>query len=319
MSTSGSGAPPRPTRKMVLRKIPKEVSFPSATPEAAPHPVKSRLPGSAPAFPPPPPPPAAARRSAPAIRTDLPPPPAPSQPPAASVATPIPSRISVLPFVAPISPATSDSRRAPGSPPRYVLIVCGIALSGVLVGAGVLLGSRMDEPSARANGTGTHQAATASTAPPSGSPQVSRDQTPTISNPLIATANVNDLPRAPMPVFRRWTPPANGAAARISAARATATAAPPVAAPEPATEQTSESSDSAVAATPAAAAPAPRASASTAPPAPAAVLEKEDAPPAKSAPSATAQVSATPDPAPSAPPDPLLDEMKKAVGGSPHK
>jgi len=330
MSMSDSGAPPPPTRKMVLRKIPKEVSFASATPEAPAHAPKSRLPEAPRVSPAPPPLPAAARAARPpgvdaypsqAVPSQpAPSQPAASQPPAGSAATPLPSRISVLPFVAPIPSPVTGRPAEHGGPPRYVLIVAGIALSGVLVGAGILLGARLDGPTAQPSGLGAQKQAAASLSPTAESPRGPPAQAPTPANPLVATANVNDLPRVPAPMVRRWTPPQSAAAVRSPPPRAATAAPSQAAASQTATGQNAETSESAsgspAAATPSAASATPAPSTSSPGPATSATIE-EPAP--KPAPSATAQAQPTADPTPSAPADPLLEEIKKAVGGSQHK
>jgi len=246
--------------------------------------------------------------------------PAASQPPASSAATPLPSRISVLPFVAPIPSPVTGRRTEPGGPPRYVLIVSGIALSGVLVGAGVLLGTRLDSPTARTSAAGAQKPAAASLQPSAEGPRGQAVQAPTLSNPLVATANVNDLPRVPAPVVRRWTPPPSAPAVVRNRPQA-ATAPPSQAAPAetaagPSAESSESASTSLAAATASTASAAAAASTASPAPAPSATVEE---PPPKPASSAAAQPQPTAEPAPSAPADPLLEEIKKAVGSAPQK
>jgi hypothetical protein len=294
MPTSDSGAPPHSPRKLVLRKIAKEVSFPSTLPSLPPPrsstPQPSRPPGRAPhavlppaavssasVAPPPaqvphwdPPParPAAASSGAP-----LPP------PGAGSVATPMPSRVSVLPFVASVSPSVRGPVASTGGSQRSILIACGVALAGVLVGAGVLLGTRLDEPPVRA----TARALPAAAPVPSATTPVSTDRSPSSSSgpSFVATANVNDLPRAPV---RRSLPYFVA----------------PVPARPPARKENGP---------PPASAGDEAATASSAVPAPVAPADKAAAAPADVAPPAAPA-------APPAPPDPLLQEMQKAVGDS---
>ena len=375
MSTSDSGAPPPHPRKMVLRKIAKDASFPSETSEAPPAPVTSTFSGVQRPSALPPPLPSALRQRTPSVagmrRSELDSalqsadaraaqgddggmhassiadspvegePVWPDRfgrhaapgglPSSGSTATPVPSRISVTPFVAPIPAPTRRGPSASGGPPRYVLIVCGIALSGILVGAGVLLGTRMDESPSRATAATLHPPAGAA-APPrvaaavaNGSPKAPTAETPMPSNPLIATANVNDLPRAPAPAIRRSPPSAYQAFVR-SAPRVQTPALPQAPPSEATTSQGSESVASAsappaaaTASTTALAAPGPEGSATppTAPTASAIVVSApapKDTPPAK--PASSADTPGTSDPAPAPAPDPLLEEIKKAVGGS---
>jgi hypothetical protein len=169
---------------------------------------------------------------------------------------------------------------------RSLLIAGGIVVCGALVGGGVLLGTRLEAPAPRAAAATTPIVLTAPSGNVTGhagraaSGDIAEPSRP--SAPLLFTANVNDLPRAPVAAPPRrggWAP----AVPRAAAPAAQAPAAPAANQATPAEQDT-----------PVAAAPEPTAPAASAAP-----------------------VDSAP-PAPAAPVDPLLREIQKAVDDQNH-
>jgi len=316
MSTSDSGVPPRSPRKLVLRKIAKEVSFSAALP--APHPPA--VAAARPTGPPPRlatrPPPAfeeaiaepivsaasVERFSAARLVAPLSPLPAP---PPGNIVTPMPSRISVPPFVASVPPAALSHVVPATRSQRTVLVACAVGLAGILVG--VLLGTRLDAPADRATARGLPLAE------PTRTPQsaVAEVEGQTTRQPaVVATANVNDLPRAPQPSLRR--PVAAPPPARPPARKAPVVAAAPI----PTTAESPPDTDDAPASATATKTIAPPAASAEATPAPSARLATTgEATPAQAGdvPPATSTAPAEP------PPDPLILEIQKAIGDSQKK
>jgi hypothetical protein len=334
MSTSDSGAPPPSTRKLVLRKIVREVSFPPTLGTPAPREpsVRSASGSSHPPHPPPLRPPTprlphpqtsvpevnfAVPLSAPTQRDSLArlvaPPSAPLPPTSGgSIATPMPSRVSVPPFVASVPPPMNGRSTLDVTPKRSILVAATISVACVLVGGGVLLRAHLDESEsgmpANARAQPVAVAVPATAAPIAVVPAPSRG--PASMFPPVPTANVNDLPRAPPTALKRSLPSAAAiaAAAARSAARKATVPTPP-ASPD-------DEIPAAAATAPAATAPAASASAAAeataTPEEPAASADK----PTDPSPDDTAPSSAAAAPPPA---DPLLLEMQKAVGGDAKK
>jgi hypothetical protein len=169
-----------------------------------------------------------------------------------------------------------------------VIIACGIVFSGALVGAGVLLGTRLEDPAPKTGAATAPIVLTPSTAAaPAHTTRGDAVEPARPSAPLVFTANVNDLPRAPAtPVYRRGAWPAPPPKVTPPAAPATTPATPP-----------------------------PAASASAAPD----PAEAPSAPtPVAAPPAAAAAPPATVDTTPAAPVDPLIREMQKAVDDQGH-
>lgn len=206
-------------------------------------------------------------------------------PPTGASVTGSTSRVSVLPMVAPVGPSVAPGFERPPGSQRTVLIACGVAMACALLGAGVFLGTRLDAsatPSRPVAASGPTTARAASVKP-TGAVHTDAVSSPTA--PLVFTANVDDLPRAPGAAPRRVAPAVAPAPLTAPARPATRSAAAP--APEPAAE---EPDTTAVAAS------------STSTPKVAAAAPVAAAPPPEPAPVA-----------PSAPPDPLIEQIKKAM------
>jgi hypothetical protein len=221
----------------------------------------------------------------------------------------MPSRVSVMPFVASVPPPMEGRSPLDVTPRRSILVACVISVACVLVGGGVLLRARLDESGMPASARAQPEVAVPTTAATIAVvPAPSRG--PVSMFPGVPTANVNDLPRAPPAALKRSPLSAAAAAGRAAARKAAATRPP-------------ASPDDDV---PVAAAAASAASEATAEPEATAVPEATAAPEARAAPAepaASVEKPADPSPddvAPSStaappPPDPLLLEMQKAVGG----
>jgi hypothetical protein len=305
MATSDSSPPASRPRKLVLRKIQKEASEPGALPKAKSVPPPPLVP------PPHPPrtsavPPAWTQAAAPRAPTpgSVHPEFAAPAPAAAALPTPMPSRVSVLPMVASLAagpPGSAAQPRPSIAPQRSVLIAAAVAACATLVAAVALLGAHRDPvPRAVAVGALTEApSAATSAAPLRVHPQLPAPSESTRSTPpLIFTANVNDLPRAPS-----WSASARG---RAVVPPPRPPAALPSRAPTPAPSAT-DSVDDTSAAAPPASAPVP-----AAPPAPA-------VPPAAAASAAPAATPTTAQPAESGSrpsEDPLLREMERSVHGA---
>jgi len=213
--------------------------------------------------------------------------------------------------VASVPPAARSQVATTTRNQRSVLVACGVGLAGILVGAGVLLGSRLDAPADRATARGLPLAE------PTRTPQSAAEvQRPTTTQPVVvATANVNDLPRAPQPILRRSSSPfAVPPSARPPARKAAIVAAPPTPTPAESPPDTDDAPASATATktiapagATAEATPAPSARPGTTGEANNAPAQASDVPPAASA------APAEP------PPDPLILEIQKAIGDSQKK
>jgi hypothetical protein len=236
LAASGSQAPPPGSGAFLPPMMPPPRSFESIA-STLPHPVpyidasgfvpapQSVPPTSAEARPEVPPYAAPSHPSAhPAVRPAAPSYAAPSAPPyvapmlsptAALLAAP-PSQASVAPMVAPVFPAAmADGLEYPGSLRRRssLLIPGGVVAAGLLIAIGMILqahrgGPSTDSESASAQAQGAAQSSASAHASPAHAPSPSSDsasQTATPPGGLVATANVDDLPRVPAP--RRYVAP----------------------------------------------------------------------------------------------------------------
>jgi hypothetical protein len=136
-------------------------------------------------------------------------------PTAALLAAP-PSQASVAPMVAPVFPATmADGFEYPASLRRRssLLIPGGVVAAGLLIAIGMMLQAHRGAPSTDSESTsaqaqGAAQSSASAHASPAHAPSPSSDsasQTPTPPGGLVATANVDDLPR--VPASRRYVAP----------------------------------------------------------------------------------------------------------------
>jgi hypothetical protein len=216
-----------------------------------------------------------------------------------TAATPLPSRVSVLPMVASVAPYSTDASAGRGTQRRSLFVVGALAAVVAVALFALSRGPGRDEPAEHATATSgaTHPLAHSTAAT-----LAAASQPAAVSPPLVFTANVNDLPRAPGP--RRvapWAAPVRAAApqARVVATPPPATAAPAAAAPQAqaAAAGTDDQDDQDTAPTTSAPVPAPTTAKAAPPPEPA-------APPPAPAPTEVT---------PPAPVDPLLREIQKAV------
>jgi hypothetical protein len=201
-------------------------------------------------------------------------------------------------MVASVSPSPSDPFGQRIAPSRRPLIVAGIFVVGVvLIGlVAFAVSPHGDDGSRAAASSGlTHPLAT-----PSAASLGAQSQPTTTAAPLVFTANVNDLPRAPGP--RRpvqWVAPRPVRPAAPPQVAQAAPAAPAAATAAAATDDDSE--DEPATAPTQAPAPAPAASAQVA---------AKAAPTVEPAPAPAPSPVETPPPPPA---DPLLREIQKAV------
>lgn len=279
----GTRPPPPPSRERMPTLSPSTASVPT------PYPSMPSMPAPPPSMSSRPPQPS----GSPLPQPPVPPPQRGSQP-GGNTVTPLPSRVSVLPMVASVSPSPSDPFGQRVTPSRRPLVVAGAFVGAILIGIVAFAVSPRGDDASRVAATGvTHPLASASAATLG-----AQTQPTTSAPPLVFTANVNDLPRAPGPRRQvQWVAPRP---ARPPAPPPVAQAAPPPT-PAAAAATTDDDSQDEPATAPA---PAPAASSS------AQVAAKTAPPSAEAAPAPAPSAVETPPPPPA---DPLLREMQKAV------
>jgi len=111
---------------------------------------------------------------------------------------PLPSRVSVLPFVASVSPESAyETGRHPRSSARRrsAVVLAAIGLAAALVSVGALLAMRLERQSSVETSAAASQPLPPG--PPSAPVQAHAARDLPASEPAVPEADVNDLPRAP--------------------------------------------------------------------------------------------------------------------------